>query len=176
MPAFLIFVLLFWIGIIIQEPMTYGPDNARLPYPTEVSSLVWSIFIIGVLQVFVAMAYIAYQRRNNFGSTWTYLTSPNPEWGPSNPATKADWAVFKADKWKQREEIVTSQKQTWLQQKYWLLMGKYPWSCFTAVSTLILSPAVQSRYYYILVLNLKALNFKKNLNLIIYEASSSNHK
>lgn len=123
MPCFLITMLFVFIVKMAEKDLTYG-DNKMYPFLALLFG--WTLLIIGLGQVLLWIGYIAVQKRHDSDSTLKYLTSPNPEWAPDNASTKAEWITFKLDKLKEREQITAKLDHSWLQQKYWLLMAKYP--------------------------------------------------
>lgn len=124
MPMFLLSMCVYWGIKMSKENLTYSEND--LPYPTMVLSLGWALFIIGLGQVALGVGYIALKKRGQTGSTIKYLFSPNPEWGPKDVLVRNEWVAFKEHKLWEREQIVSTHGHSWLQQKYWLLMGKYP--------------------------------------------------
>lgn len=123
MPCFLITMLFVFIVKMAEKDLTYG-DNKTYPFLALVFG--WSLLIFGLGQVLIAIGYIAIKKRHGTESTLKYLTSPNPDWAPDNSTTRSEWIAFKSDKLKEREQITAKLQHTWLQQKYWLLMAKYP--------------------------------------------------
>lgn len=117
MPIFLIMM-----GIVFIWKMA----NKELTFPTWALSLGWTLFIVGLGQVLLAIAYIVHKKPLNGDSTLKYLISPNPEWKPKNDTDRVKWETFKKNKQEERDLIIEEHEHSWLQQKYWLLMGKYP--------------------------------------------------
>lgn len=117
MPLFLIMMSVVFIHkMAIKE----------LKFPAWAMTLGWTLFAIGLGLVLFSIAYIVHQKRDDKDSTLKFLISPNPEWAPENNSVKAEWITFKENKLRQRELITQECEHSWLQQKYWLLMGKYP--------------------------------------------------
>lgn len=117
MPFFLIMM-----GIVFIWKMA----RTELEFPTWALSLGWTLFIIGLGQVLLAIVYVVRKKRFDGDSTLKYLISPNPEWKPIENLVEEEWITFKKNKQEERDLITKAGEHSWLQQKYWLLMGKYP--------------------------------------------------
>lgn len=124
MPFFLLTMCFYWAIKMSKEELTYGEN--KLAYPTTALTFGWTLFIIGLGQVMVAVVYVALQKREKISSTMKYLISPNPEWGPKNNSDRSEWVAFKLNKLKEREQIVRDNEHSWIQQKFYLVMAKYP--------------------------------------------------
>lgn len=117
MPLFLIMMSVVFIYKMAIKEHTF---------PAWALTLGWTLFAIGLGQVVFSIAYIVHKKRFDDDSTLKFLLSPNPEWAPKSNSVKAEWITFKANKLRERKLITQTREHSWLHQKYWLLMGKYP--------------------------------------------------
>lgn len=123
MPCFLISMLFVFVKEMSEKELTYGDGKT---YPTLALVFGWTLFVVGMGQILLGIGYVTSKKRLDKTKMLKYLISPNPEWAPNASLTRVEWVAFKAQKLREREEITKSLEHTWLQQKYWLIMGKYP--------------------------------------------------
>lgn len=120
-PIFLLSIS-FYMAVNMKNPL-YEGDKA---YPTFALTLGWILFTIGVGQVIIGAVYVSLKNQLKGISILKYLIAPNTKWGPANEATRAEWITFKFNKLNERQLISETLNHSWIEQKYWLLMGKYP--------------------------------------------------
>lgn len=123
MPFFLIAMCIVFIKEMAEKNLTYGDGKT---YPLMWMTFGWTLFVIGLGQVLLAIGYIAMNKQLDIKSTAKHLIAPNEKWAPESILKRAEWVDFKASKLREREQITRSLGHSWLKQKYWLLMGKYP--------------------------------------------------
>lgn len=119
-PSFLLTISVY-LALTMENPLYEGKS-----YPLMALIVGWTLFAIGLGQVAIGAGYVIFKKRHDNDSTLKYLLSPNPEWGPKSNSKKAEWITFKQMKLRERDEIIASQDHSWLKQKCWLLLGKYP--------------------------------------------------
>lgn len=115
------------ICYVDSTQMTYGENKES--YPLLVMVLGWSLFVIGFGQIFLSVFndFLTKRKQNqSVSKIGKYLFSINPEWGPKSNTVRTEWAQFKLSKLKERQQISIMHDHSWIQQKCWLLLGKYP--------------------------------------------------
>ena len=96
------------------------PKIGGHPFPSEYLIAGWLIFIVGMSQIIMWAIWTGQKK-----SSWRSLIEPNPKWGPKSPIIRREWLAFKEDKLKKRMAIAQAKNHSWLQQKVWILLGKY---------------------------------------------------
>lgn len=113
-PAFMLVIS----GLLIRNFEYPTIDGAQ--YPQEYLIAGWLIFAVGMAQIIMWAIWTGQKK-----SSWTSLFKPNPKWGPKSPIIRREWLAFKEDKLKKRIATAQANNHSWLQQKVWILLGKY---------------------------------------------------
>jgi solute carrier family 6 (neurotransmitter transporter, glycine) member 5/9 len=125
MPVYLLTICVYWLYNFNNPDGNYQKDIVG--YPPSVVAMGWTILAIGLVQVFVAIGYVMSGKKcMSISEKLKYLVSPCPEFGPQNKDTRSEWITFKLNKRKEHEQKAIDEGHSWLQQKFFFLIGKYP--------------------------------------------------
>ena len=113
-PSFMLIIF----GMLFHRFEVPKIGNDSLPQEYLIAG--WLIFGVGMAQIILWAVWTAQKK-----SSWKSLFQPNPKWGPKSPIIRREWLAFKEDKLNKRIAMAQANNHSWLQQKVWILLGKY---------------------------------------------------
>jgi solute carrier family 6 (neurotransmitter transporter, glycine) member 5/9 len=124
MPVYFLTIAVYWIATFNDAEGDYQKDIAS--YPSLVKALGWTVLAIGLAQVLIAVGYIMANRKDSVVEKVKYLVSPDPDFGPANNKTRAEWENYKENKRREFQQIASEEGHSWVQRKFLFLIGRYP--------------------------------------------------
>lgn len=83
----------------------------------------WTIFIVGILQLFIWSFWFASQKTYDGKSKLSKVFGKDNGWGPDNPEMRIEWQLYKSQmSAKYQQQTIGHSK---IKIFFWNLMGKY---------------------------------------------------
>lgn len=100
-----------------------NPRYMDKSYPFSYLVAGWSIFSVGIAQVFIWSIFYGYQKNFEGKFKFQMLFEKNMKWGPSNQAVRYEWKKYKEEK--MAHYFISTIGHSKLKRILWNLLGKY---------------------------------------------------